>query len=214
MIRNLETCMPPPHLCVSIAYMCTCLRVCTHVEVRCLWHMSSSITLHLMFSEIRVFHWTWGSSIQLDWLPRKPQGSPCLCLSSAGVTDAWHQAFFFFNLGTEDPNSSSHVFVALPTLPTGPSPLVCLLIQDSATGMDSNKIMNSHQTSVDREIFHYVVCEQQWLKISLTTGLCTGWWAVQVTTGLHMDGFRKTFKARHDGLVTPVLGKLRPEWVM
>lgn len=57
--------------------------------------VSSSISLHLSFETAS--HWTWSSPIWLDWLASKPQGFPCLCFPSDGMTDRLLSLFFFFS---------------------------------------------------------------------------------------------------------------------
>lgn len=138
----------PPHLYVSVVHMCIYVYMFACVcmlEVRGLCQISSSVALHLMFSKSLSLISGLTNSAKLA-----AQESSCFCLSSTGVTDAWQKTFFFFFFKSGCWGSkcklSPHVFL-VSILPTA---LVCLLIQDSATGMNTNKIMNSHQTSVDK----------------------------------------------------------------
>lgn len=141
----------PPHLYVSIVHMCIYVYMFACVcmlEVRGLCQFSSSVALHLMFSKS---HWTWGLPIQLDWLPKNPpvSSSPVLGLQIHDIRLFFFYFFFKSGFWGSKFKLNSHVFVVsiLSTV------LVCLLIQDSATRMNSNKIMNSHQTTVDKRFF-------------------------------------------------------------
>lgn len=65
------------NMCAHMVYM----RV--HVESIDECQISPSIDVHLIFWNT-VSHWSWGSSIQQDWLANEFK-SLCLCLSSANV---------------------------------------------------------------------------------------------------------------------------------
>lgn len=88
------------HMCICL---CMCSYVCEHLRACVFMCMSmcvkargqfqvSSITPHLTFWD-SIFHWTWCSKIQPDWLPASPRDPP-IWESCTTITGMHHCAWF------------------------------------------------------------------------------------------------------------------------
>lgn len=101
-------------LCVCGMCSCVCgyMCVCVHVGVQ----VASSVACHISFWS-KIFHWAWSSPTQLDWLASELQESPCLCLSSTGITGVHHDLCHFYP-GARQRHSGPHVYVVSTLVPS------------------------------------------------------------------------------------------------
>lgn len=81
-IRALRNTINSVYVYVNMYVLC----VWMHVEARSPYQVSSSMSLHIILGG-KVFHWTWSTQIQLDWLVSEPHGTSCLHLRSVGITN-------------------------------------------------------------------------------------------------------------------------------
>lgn len=52
--------------------------------------------LSILFIETGCLIRTWNSPFRLGWLGREPQTTPCLWLSSSGITNMYHHTWLFY----------------------------------------------------------------------------------------------------------------------